>query len=93
MLLYLKHAWEARLAAGTAPAAPTCSMAIREGAVLRVRPKAMTVAVIIAGSAADHVEPRHRLGGHAADRGADGRRHDHRAAAIDVRSSLRPIAC
>jgi Cu(I)/Ag(I) efflux system membrane protein CusA/SilA len=48
MLLYLKHAWEARLADGKSGEAELLD-AIREGAVLRVRPKAMTVAVIIAG--------------------------------------------
>ena len=48
MLLYLKHAWEARLAEGKGSEADLVD-AIREGAVLRVRPKAMTVAVIIAG--------------------------------------------
>ncbi|WP_018604900.1 efflux RND transporter permease subunit [Uliginosibacterium gangwonense] len=48
MLLYLKHAWEARLAAGHTDQT-ALSEAIREGAVLRVRPKAMTVAVILAG--------------------------------------------
>ncbi|MDB5770909.1 MAG: czcA [Burkholderia sp.] len=48
MLLYLKHAWEDRLAAGKSGEADLLD-AIREGAVLRVRPKAMTVAVIIAG--------------------------------------------
>ncbi|GGE79277.1 efflux RND transporter permease subunit [Massilia psychrophila] len=52
MLLYLKHAWEAKLARGPVKGRP-CEAdlldAIREGAVLRVRPKAMTVAVIIAG--------------------------------------------
>ncbi len=48
MLLYLKHAWDARLAAGKTGEADLLD-AIREGAVLRVRPKAMTVAVIIAG--------------------------------------------
>jgi Cu(I)/Ag(I) efflux system membrane protein CusA/SilA len=48
MLLYLKHAWEDRLAAGKTSEADLLD-AIREGAVLRVRPKAMTVAVIIAG--------------------------------------------
>ncbi|MES2256866.1 MAG: efflux RND transporter permease subunit [Pseudomonadota bacterium] len=48
MLLYLKHAWEARLAKGS-PGEADLLDAIREGAVLRVRPKAMTVAVIIAG--------------------------------------------
>ena len=49
MLLYLKHAWERRLAAGEPASAETLIAAIREGAVQRVRPKAMTVAVILAG--------------------------------------------
>jgi Cu(I)/Ag(I) efflux system membrane protein CusA/SilA len=48
MLVYLKHAWDARLAAGKISEDDLLD-AIREGAVLRVRPKAMTVAVIIAG--------------------------------------------
>ncbi len=51
MLLYLKQAWEAqdrRLARGDNPNSVLLD-AIREGAVLRVRPKAMTVAVILAG--------------------------------------------
>jgi Cu(I)/Ag(I) efflux system membrane protein CusA/SilA len=49
MLIYLKHAWEARLAAGHTPTYELLDEAIREGAVLRVRPKAMTVSVVIAG--------------------------------------------
>jgi len=48
MLLYLKHAWQAREAAGRHAEADLLD-AIREGAVLRVRPKAMTVTVIVAG--------------------------------------------
>ena len=48
MLLYLKQAWEARIAQGQNSQADLMD-AIREGAVLRVRPKAMTVAVILAG--------------------------------------------
>jgi Cu(I)/Ag(I) efflux system membrane protein CusA/SilA len=48
MLLYLKHAWEDRLKLGQ-DSEDDLIEAIREGAVLRVRPKAMTVAVIIAG--------------------------------------------
>ncbi|MEO8752759.1 MAG: efflux RND transporter permease subunit, partial [Casimicrobiaceae bacterium] len=48
MLLYLKQAWDARVAAGHGTEADLLD-AIREGAVLRVRPKAMTVAVIFAG--------------------------------------------
>jgi len=49
MLLYLRQAWERRLAAGAADDVATLLAAVREGAVLRVRPKAMTVAVIVAG--------------------------------------------
>jgi Cu(I)/Ag(I) efflux system membrane protein CusA/SilA len=48
MLLYLKQAWHKRLAQGQNTSADLLD-AIQEGAVLRVRPKAMTVAVIIAG--------------------------------------------
>jgi Cu(I)/Ag(I) efflux system membrane protein CusA/SilA len=50
MLLYLKTAWEPRLNAGRSSQADLLD-AIREGAVMRVRPKAMTVAVIVAGLA------------------------------------------
>jgi copper/silver efflux system protein len=49
MVLYLKHALQDRLAAGAVPSHDVLDDAIREGAVLRVRPKAMTVAVILAG--------------------------------------------
>src|SRR6266498_3608694 len=38
MLIYLRNAWEARLAAGLAPTYALLDEAIREGAVLRVRP-------------------------------------------------------
>lgn len=48
MLLYLKQAWDDRVTAGRHSEQDLLD-AIREGAVLRVRPKAMTVAVIIAG--------------------------------------------
>ncbi len=48
MLLYLKQAWDERIAAGTISNEDLLD-AIREGAVLRVRPKAMTVAVILGG--------------------------------------------
>ena len=48
MLLYLKQAWGERVEAGTTTTDDLLD-AIREGAVLRVRPKAMTVAVILAG--------------------------------------------
>ena len=49
MLLYLRQAWERRLTHGEPETIATLDAAIREGAVLRVRPKAMTVAVIRAG--------------------------------------------
>ncbi len=49
MLLYLRQAWERRLAAGEPADLATLQAAIHEGAVQRVRPKAMTVAVILAG--------------------------------------------
>jgi len=46
MLIYLKHALADR---GPDPTEPQIEAAVREGALLRVRPKAMTVAVILAG--------------------------------------------
>jgi Cu(I)/Ag(I) efflux system membrane protein CusA/SilA len=48
MLIYLKHAMEAL---GPDPTTTEIEAAVREGALLRVRPKAMTVAVILAGLA------------------------------------------
>ncbi|AOW13361.1 cation transporter [Hydrogenophaga crassostreae] len=48
MLLYLKQAWMARIDQNQTSEADLLD-AIREGAVQRVRPKAMTVAVILAG--------------------------------------------
>lgn len=48
MLVYLKQAWHERIDTGKESDEGLLD-AIREGAVLRVRPKAMTVAVIIAG--------------------------------------------
>ncbi len=49
MLLYLRHAWDRQLAINPAAGEAELDAAIREGAVQRVRPKAMTVAVILAG--------------------------------------------
>ena len=49
MLVYLKNAYSRRLAAGEPDDDETLLAAIREGAVLRVRPKAMTVAVVMGG--------------------------------------------
>ncbi len=50
MIVYLKQAWEARVAAGATDRKALLG-AIREGAVLRVRPKAMTVATTVVGLA------------------------------------------
>ena len=49
MLIYLKTAHARRLAEGEPDNEETLLSAIREGAVLRVRPKAMTVAIVLAG--------------------------------------------
>ena len=49
MLVYLRNALQSRLDAGRPLTQELILEAIREGAVLRVRPKAMTVAVILAG--------------------------------------------
>ena len=48
MVLYLRYAWQRRLDAGELTHA-ALDDAIREGALLRVRPIAMTVAVVVAG--------------------------------------------
>lgn len=48
MLLYLKQAWQRRIEAGTTTQQDLLD-AIQEGAVLRIRPKMMTVTVIVAG--------------------------------------------
>jgi Cu(I)/Ag(I) efflux system membrane protein CusA/SilA len=53
MLVYLDQAWEAartrRAAAGARPSSADLYDAVLEGAVLRVRPKMMTVCAIVAG--------------------------------------------
>jgi Cu(I)/Ag(I) efflux system membrane protein CusA/SilA len=48
MVLYLRHAWQRRIDAGEWTHA-ALDDAIHEGALLRVRPIAMTVAVVVAG--------------------------------------------
>jgi len=48
MLLYLKQAWQHRIDNNTTNESDL-NAAIQEGAALRIRPKAMTVAVIVAG--------------------------------------------
>jgi Cu(I)/Ag(I) efflux system membrane protein CusA/SilA len=49
MLLYLRHAWDHQLKLDPHAGPAALDEAIREGAINRVRPKAMTVAVILAG--------------------------------------------
>ncbi len=53
MLMYLDHAWDEirahRLAEGSRPSAGDLYAAVMQGAVLRVRPKMMTVLAILAG--------------------------------------------
>ncbi|MDB5861741.1 MAG: CusA/CzcA family heavy metal efflux transporter [Ramlibacter sp.] len=49
MQVYLNNAYSRRLKAGEPDTDDTLLAAIREGAVLRVRPKAMTVAVVMGG--------------------------------------------
>ncbi|MBB6243859.1 CusA/CzcA family heavy metal efflux RND transporter [Rhodanobacter sp. MP1X3] len=49
MLLYLDHAWQRQLTLDPQAGPAALDEAICEGAVQRVRPKAMTVAVILAG--------------------------------------------
>ena len=49
MLLYLRQAWERRVRDGAPESEATLEAAIREGTVQRVRPIAMTVAVIVGG--------------------------------------------
>jgi len=49
MLLYLRHAWDEQVVRNPNAGLAELDDAIREGAVQRVRPKAMTVAVILAG--------------------------------------------
>jgi Cu(I)/Ag(I) efflux system membrane protein CusA/SilA len=49
MLLYLRHAWDRQLALDPRAGFDALDEAIRQGAAQRVRPLAMTVAVIVAG--------------------------------------------
>lgn len=46
MLIYLRHVLDRRIAAGQALDARVVSAAFTEGALLRVRPKVMTVVVV-----------------------------------------------
>ena len=87
MLLYLSQAMASDAHAGRRSRRGDSLEAIIEGAVATRAAEGHDRRGNHRGSAADHVGQRHRLGGHAAHRRADGRRHDHRAVALDVRHS------
>ena len=89
MLIYLDQAARQRQASGALNSLDDAN-AVVEGAVLRVRPKAMTVAVIVAGLLPLFVGTGPARSD-AAHRRADGRRHDHRAAAVDARAACQHI--
>jgi Cu/Ag efflux pump CusA len=76
MLIYLDHAWKAKLSTGSRPSLRDLYEAVLEGAVERVRPKMMTVTAIMAGVAANPVGFRCRCQRHEAHCGADGWWHD-----------------
>ena len=88
MLVYLKQAWEERVAAGRGSELSLIE-AIREGAVLRVRPKAMTVATTVIGLAPILWETGDGLRDHEPHRRAHGGRHGDRPAHLDVRRARR----
>ena len=92
MLIYLDEAIRQRQRERRVEHAGRSAQRIADGAVLRVRPKAMTVAVIIAGLLPLFVGAGHRQRSDAAHRGADDRRHDHCAAAVDDRAAGRVSA-
>ena len=87
MLVYVNQAVDAHSASGRLRDSERLAQAIGEGAALRVRPIAMTVAVIIAGLLPIMWGSGTGSELHAADCRADGRRHDHRAVAVDVRGA------
>ena len=84
MLLYLRHAWEARLARGEPRDARHAARGDRGGRGAARAAEGDDGGRDHGGASADHAERRHRRGGDAADRGADGRRDDHRAALVDA---------
>lgn len=90
MLMYLRHAIEAEPALENPQTftADKLDEALYHGAVLRVRPKAMTVAVIIAGLL-PILWGRSWLRSHEPHSRADDWRHDHRTIALTVHYSGR----
>ena len=76
MVLYLHEALDKRLRArGRRSRKRTSVEATIAGSVLRLRPKLMTVSVVMAGAGADPVEHWRRVRHHETDRRADHRRH------------------
>ena len=86
MLLYLKQAAAERQEEGLDLVPEVLEDAIRHGAVLRVRPKAMTVAVIVAGLVAHFLGPRGWLGSDEPYRSSNGGRDDYCPPAVNVRN-------
>ncbi len=84
MLIYLRNAWEARLAHRRAGDRGGAARRDRGGRGAARAAEGDDGRGDHGGPAADHDQRGHRRRGDAADRGADGRRHDHRAAAVDA---------
>jgi len=97
MLLYLKQAWGARVEAGTTTTDDLLDAIRRRGGAARAA-EGDDGGGDPGRAAADPVGCGHRIGGDAAHRRADGRRHGHGAAAVDVRRAGgvpadAPVAC
>ena len=87
MLLYLRHAWEARLARGEPETMATLRRRNRGGRGAARAAEGDDGGRDHGGPVADHGRVGHRRRGDAADRGADDGRNDHRAAAVDAGDS------
>ncbi len=77
MLIYLDQAYDDRVARGAMNNFNDLIAAVKEGAVQRIRPKMMTMAAILFGLLAHHVEHRLRLRSHEAHRRTHDRRRGH----------------
>ena len=77
MVIYLHEALDRRLGAGRIRRERTCSEATREGSVLRLRPKLMTVSAAILSLLPIFWSSGAGFRSHAPDRGADRRGNDH----------------
>ena len=84
MLIYLRNAWEERVKSGVPATEADLMDAIEEGRGAARAAQGDDRRGDHGRPLADHDQPRHRGRSDATDRGADGRRHDHRAAAVDA---------